>query len=527
MQGYLALVLHAHLPFVRHPEYDKFLEEDWLFEAITETYVPLLHAFEALQRDGVDFRVTMSMSPTLMAMLRDELLLSRYVQHLERLIELSECEVRRTRHQPEFAPLAHMYRERFLACHHTFVERFGCDLLTGYATLQESGNVEILTSAATHAFLPLMQHTPEAVRAQVAVAVDDYARHLGRRPRGIWLPECGYYPGLEVFLAEQGLRSFVVDAHGLLFGEPRPRFGVFAPVQCANGVVAFGRDLESSKQVWSADEGFPGDPRYRDFYRDIGFDLDLDYVRPYIHAGDSRTHTGIKYYAVTGRTPHKQPYSIEAARDAVEQHAETFLTDRREQVRALRGAMQHPPIVCAPYDAELFGHWWFEGPRFLESLFRRLHADPGGIEPLTLSGYIERHADHQVLTPSFSSWGYKGYAEVWLEGSNDWIYKHLDHAARTMVELARANPRADGPLERALNQAARELLLAQSSDWAFIMKTRTTVPYATKRTTTHVNRFRRLAAMVQAQRVDLDELQRIELLDNLLPGVDYRAYASA
>lgn len=525
--GHLALVLHAHLPFVRHPEHVEFLEEDWLFEAITESYLPLLHVLEGLQRDGVGFRLTLSMSPTLLAMLRDDLLVQRYVRRLERLIELAEREVTRTRDQPEFASLAHMYLAHFRACRATFVERLRCDLVAAFAALQEAGSLDILTCAATHAFLPLLQAQPGAVRAQIQSATEDYARHFGRRARGIWLPECGYYPGLEELLAEYELRYFVLDAHGLMFGRPRPRFGVFAPVRCANGVVAFGRDLASSKQVWSADVGYPGDPRYRDFYRDIGFDLDLDDIRPYIHAGDLRVHTGIKYHAITGKTPCKRPYVRDVAVRLAQEHASAFLRARSAQARELSSVMRRMPLIVAPFDAELFGHWWFEGPEFLDALFRKMHSDPGTVAPLTLSGCLDLGAPLQVQTPSFSSWGDRGYSEVWLEGSNDWIYRHLDHAARTMGELARAHPAAEGTLARALNQAARELLLAQSSDWAFIMRTGTQVEYATRRTTAHVQRFLRLARMIRTQDVDVGELARIESYDNLLPEIDYRAYARA
>ncbi len=523
--GHLALVLHAHLPFVRHPEHERFLEEDWFYEAVTETYVPLLHVLEGLVREGVHLRLTLSLSPTLVAMLRDELLVGRYVQHLDRLIELAEREIERTREAPGLEPLARMYHDAFVACRRTFVDRLQCDLVSAYASLQQSGHVDILTSAATHAFLPLMQSAPEAVRAQLQTATEDHARHFGHRPRGIWLPECGYYPGLEELLAEQGLEFFVVDAHGVMFGDRRPRYGVYAPVRCPNGVVAFGRDLESSKQVWSADEGFPGDARYRDFYRDIGFDLDLERIRPYIHADDLRVHTGIKYHAVTGRTAHKRLYDPQAAAAAVDEHSARFLLDRERQVGELHGLMGRAPIVVAPYDAELFGHWWFEGPRFLDAVFRKMHFGAGNVTPCTLSEAVDRQDTLQVLTPSYSSWGYKGYAEVWLEGSNDWIYRHIERAARTMVELTRENPHADGELRRALNQAARELQLAQASDWAFIMKSGTAVPYAKKRTQTHVHRFQQLAAMIRSGHVDRDELQRIESLDNLLPGMDYRAYA--
>ncbi|MFQ5599903.1 MAG: glycoside hydrolase family 57 protein, partial [Candidatus Krumholzibacteriia bacterium] len=470
-QGYFALVLHAHLPFVRHPEYEEFLEEDWFYEAISETYIPLLNVFEGLARDGVHFRTTMSMSPTLLAMLTDDLLTSRYVRHLELLIELAEKEVHRTRHEPHFQAQAQMYLATFRDCHHTFVERWGRNLVRGFRALQDADYLEIMTCGATHGFLPLMETLPIAVGAQVRFAVDDYVRHFGRRPRGIWLPECGYYPGLESTLKEVGLRFFLVDAHGVLFATPRPKYGIFAPLYCPGGVAAFGRDIESSKQVWSAEEGYPGDHNYREFYRDIGFDLDMDYIRPYIHSGDLRINTGIKYYAITGQTPHKRPYRRDVALDTAAKHASNFMFNREKQVEHLHGVMGKEPIVVSPYDAELFGHWWFEGPQFLDYLFRKIHFDQNALQTTTPYEYLQRHPRNQVATPSFSSWGYKGYAEVWLEGSNDWIYRHLDRAARTMAELASAHPDASGVLERALNQAARELLLAQSSDWAFIMKT--------------------------------------------------------
>jgi 1,4-alpha-glucan branching enzyme len=526
-QGYLALVLHAHLPFVRHPEYDDFMEEDWLYEAITETYIPLLNVFEGLLRDGVHFRITMSMSPTLLAMLTDALLQERYVQHLRRLIELAEKEVQRTRNDPDFQPLARMYLGHFRDCLATFEERWGRNLVRAFRAIQDTGSLEVITCGATHGFLPLMEHQPQAVRAQVQVAAADYERHFGRRPRGIWLPECGYFPDLESYLKDAGIRFFVVDAHGVLYATPRPKYATFAPLYCPNGVAAFGRDIESSKQVWSAQEGYPGDYAYREFYRDVGFDLDLDYIRPYIHAGDIRINTGVKYWAITGATPHKRPYRRDEALDTAARHAGNFLFNREQQIEHLRGIMGKAPIILSPYDAELFGHWWFEGPQFLDFLFRKLHYDQQTVEALTPFEYLERHARNQVARPSFSSWGYKGYSEYWLEGSNDWIYRHLEQAANGMVELASRHRDAGGVLERALNQAARELLLAQSSDWAFIMKTGTTVPYAVRRTKDHLGRFADLQGMIRRGAIDEGRLADFEARDNLFPRVDFRTYASA
>jgi len=307
-KGYLALVLHAHLPFVRHPEYPDFLEEDWLFEAITETYVPLWQVFEGLLRDGVPFKLTMSLTPPLCAMLNDELLRDRYLRYLDRAIGLAKREINRTQAQPEINHLARIYYHRFLECREIYHDRLNCDLVGAFRRLQDSRHLEIITCAATHGFLPLMEQHPEAVRAQIQVACDDYERNFGRKPRGIWLPECAYFSGLENYLQEAELRWFCLDAHGLMFGNPRPRYAIFAPCFTVAGPAAFGRDRESSKQVWSALEGYPGDPAYRDFYRDVGFDLDLDYLRPFLPADGHRKFTGIKYHRITGRTPNKEIY---------------------------------------------------------------------------------------------------------------------------------------------------------------------------------------------------------------------------
>jgi len=523
-KGYLAVVLHAHLPFVRHPEYDDFLEEDWLYEAITETYIPLINTFDGLVGDGVDFRITMSLTPTLMGMLKDPLLQGRYLRHIERLIELAEKEVERTRWQPEFHSLAKMYRERFNNARFVFLKKYNKDLVSAFKKFQDMGVLEIITCASTHGFMPLMQTSPQAVRAQIAIAVRDYEKNLGRRPRGIWLPECGYYPGLDEVLKEFGIKYFFTDSHGILFAQPRPKYGVFAPIFTSSGVAAFGRDLESSKQVWSAEEGYPGDFSYREFYRDVGYDLEYDYVKPYLHSDGIRTNIGIKYYGITGPTKNKAPYNREAAMDKAASHAGNFMFNREKQAEYLEGVMGKKPLIVSPYDAELFGHWWFEGPEWIDYLFRKMHFDQKSIKAITPSEYLDKFPMNQRATPSMSSWGYKGYSEVWLEGSNDWVYRHLHKAADRMVELARSKDDADSVTERALNQAARELLLAQSSDWAFIMKTGTMVEYAVKRTKDHVNRFTALYDMIKAGRPDLRLVEELEYKDNLFPEMDYRVY---
>ncbi|HKI69065.1 MAG TPA: DUF1957 domain-containing protein, partial [Verrucomicrobiae bacterium] len=301
MQGYFSLVLHAHLPFVRHPEYERFLEENWLFEAVVETYVPLLQMMEGWRRDGVGAPMTLTLTPTLCTMLRDPLLQNRCTRHLNELVELAEKEVHRTYWEKPFHELAVWYHRRFTEIRDTYFS-YGRDLVGAFRKFQELGRLEIITSAATHALLPLIANHPPSLRAQILTARDHYRSCFGCDPHGIWLPECAYVDGIETVLQEANIRWCIVDTHGILHARPRPRYGVFAPIYTPNGIAAFGRDLDSARQVWSRHEGYPGDFRYRDFYRDIGFDLDFDYVKSYLAAPDKRAFTGIKYYRITGTT---------------------------------------------------------------------------------------------------------------------------------------------------------------------------------------------------------------------------------
>ena len=523
--GYLALILHAHLPYVRHPEHPHFLEEDWLYEAITETYLPLLALLDGLSRDSIPASLTLTLTPPLCHMLRDPLLLQRYAAHLDRLVELARREVERTKDQGEIAAIAQFYLTRLANAQEDWHNRWKQDLIAAFNSFAEKGFLEIITCAATHGFLPLMEVCPEAMRAQVLIGRDHYQETFGRAPSGIWLPECAYVPGLDSVLQEANLRWFVIDSHGLMFGSPRPRYAIYAPCFVPSGPAAFGRDRESSRQVWSAEEGYPGDPAYRDFYRDIGYDLAIDYLSPFL-GNEQRRFTGLKYHRITGNTGDKEYYRRDWALGAADHHAGHFLDARRSQIAQLRQHMNQPPVVVSPFDAELFGHWWFEGPEWLNFFIRKAACDQTDFQLTTPSRYLAEHSTHQLVAPTASSWGHKGYWEVWLDESNAWIYPHLHAAARRMTELARRHISTDSSvLLRAIPQAARELLLAQSSDWAFLMKTGTAREYATVRTETHLHRFTRLYEQISAGAVDEAFLAHCEYRDNIFANLNWRHYA--
>ena len=555
-KGFVSFVLHAHLPFIHHPESNDYLEESWLYEAISETYIPLLRNFKKLVDEGVNFRITMSMTPPLLSMLDNKLLQQKYINYLENLIELSEKEIKRTTFNEKMNNLSKYYYERYSDDLRLFRDEFKCDLISQFKHFQDIGVLEIITCGATHGYFPILYVNEKTVRAQIAVGVQTYERYFGKKPRGIWLPECGYVPEADKYLREFGVDYAIVESHGVLYANPTPIYGTLAPIVSPQGFTVFGRDMESSRQVWSSINGYPGDYNYRDFYRDIGYEADYDYIKPYIAHNGVRVHTGIKYHRITGDTDNKDIYDIQWAKDSAERQAGHFLNSRTEQIENASHYMNKPPIILCPYDAELYGHWWYEGPYWLYILFKKIYYDECNFELITPSEYMDKYPEIQQCQPCRSSWGANGYSEVWLNPSNDYAHKHLHTAGDRMCELAynfrdsydvlnslnnqikelKKDKKPITPITssskyrntklqvRALNQAARELLLAQSSDWLFIITNNTMVDYAHRRIKDHIGRFTRLYNELNSGKIDRKFLSEIEEKDCVFPDIDYRIY---
>ena len=520
MRGSLALVLHAHLPFVRHPEHESFHEENWFFEAITESYVPLLQMMQRLLRRGIRFQLTLSVSPTLCAMLSDPLLRDRYLRHLDRLDGLLERECERNQADERLFALSQFYRDFFAETRRTFAEEWNCDLLGVFRQLRGTGAVEIAASAATHAILPILQQSPGAAHAQIAIGCDRFRETFGGEPSGFWLPECAYSTAIAKLLQAENIRWFIVDAHALEQAVPPARRGSFAPCFTKAGPAAFARNVHLSRQIWSADHGYPGDPAYRDFYRDVGFDLSFEKLAPF----SKGSFTGIKYHRVTGReVAVKEIYDRTAAEETARKHARHFVERCIVELESVQ-ADEWNPVLILPFDAELFGHWWFEGSLFLEHVI--LAAAESKLPLTTPTEFLEQNPTQQVTDPAASSWGDQGFLDVWLDEKCGWIYPHLFTANARMSTLARSRRRKATPDdERILRQLVRELLLAQSSDWAFLIRNGTAKDYATKRARDHLLRFANLADQLERRTIDRDFLAQCEAQDNLFPNVDWRRYA--
>ena len=339
-------------------------------------------------------------------------------------------------------------------------------MIEAFKKFQDLGFLEIITCGATHGYFPILYVNEKTVRAQIGIGVQTYKKYFGRNPRGIWLPECGYVPEVDKYLKEFGIEYIITETHGVLYADPTPIYGTFAPIVSPNNVVAFARDVESSRQVWSSVNGYPGDYNYREFYRDIGYDEDYEYVKPYIASNGARVHTGIKYYRITGDTDNKDYYDVQWAKDSAEKQAGHFLDCRNKQIENIASYMENPPIILCPYDAELYGHWWYEGPYWLYILFKKIYYDKCNFKLITPGEYIDKYPEMQVSTPCRSSWGANGYSEVWLNQENDYVHRHLHKIGDRMCELVNEFPNVKNKLLLIVNSDLYQVELNNETNQA-------------------------------------------------------------
>ncbi len=557
--GTFTFMLHSHLPYARQAGMWPHGEE-WVHEAIAETYVPLLNALYDLRDEGVPYRLTIGITPILAEQLADPLIIDHFVGYAtERAAraakDIERFELNGDERMRNLARFYHHWYGRVLT---SFVDRYNRDLLGAFRTLQDDGLIEVATCAATHGYLPLLSRD-SSIHAQLHTGVEAYRRHFGRAPRAIWLPECAYRPaiveengtdsirrpGLESFLAEEGLLVFFSETHTVEGGVPvgmavpgtvgaygmvarRYASSVTEPtageqlspgtsllpywVGDAPGQVAvLARHERTGQQVWSAAFGYPGDFAYREFHR-------------------KDAESGMQYWRISGagvELGEKEPYDPDNATSQVASHADHYVHLIAEQLREYHTETGGFGSITASYDTELFGHWWFEGVDWLKLVLRGLAARPG-VEMSTASGVIENHPPSEVLSLPESSWGAGGGHFTWLNDETEWMWPLIHEAERRMEDLVTRYPDANGDLRPVLNQAARELLLLQSSDWPFLVTTGQANEYATERFQEHLARYNQLCAIAERGAPTSEDMVFAAALherDNPFPAVDYAEWA--
>lgn len=545
-KGAFAFVLHSHLPFVRKSGIWPFGEE-WLYEGLTETYIPILDIINKLKKEGYKVKLTVSITPVLMEQLQDTYILIEFQKYLQDRIKRAEKDIIKFSKNKPFLKVAIFYRNFYNEILEHFKDRYKEDIVGEFGKLQDEGYLEIMTSAATHGYLPLL-NCDSSIYAQIKVGVDTYKKFLKRTPSGFWLPECAYRPaykinengkkylrkGIDEFLKDFGIQFFICDTHAIeggeafagkkLYGPYRIPKGVsveyhrktsqtsFLPYLLESGCAVFARNRDTALQVWSGEWGYPGDGNYREFHKKDG-------------------ETGLQYWKVTDSKSDlgsKEVYIRENIYDRIKENGSHF-------VNMIEGILSHfyentknYGIIVSPYDSELFGHWWFEGILFLEEVLKRM-ASNSNVELTTLNDYLENHPPENVIKLPESSWGEGGYHYVWMNSQVEWLWPYIQECEEKMEEMVRKFPDAKGALKVSLNQIGRELLLLESSDWPFLITTGQAKEYASKRFMIHYERFKNICEIIEkgGTKQELRKItEEIVKVDNLFSDLDYHIFKS-
>jgi len=497
-------------------------EESWFFETLSETYLPLLMLFDRLEADHVPFRLGLSLSPVMVQMLRDELLQRKYTAYLDHQIDFGKQEIQRLSGKPALRLLAQRYLDDAVDRRAVLLTRYDSNIFGALERYQQKRKIEFLAAPATHAFLPFFCSFPEALHAQMETALSFYRYSLGITPQGFWLPELGWSKELDPLLRSYNFNYTIADSHGFVLGNPPPSRGSFFPVRTPQNITVLARDFYACADIRKMSREGP----YRDNNRDIGYELPIAMLSPFIAQNGARCQTGYKYWQASSNAPGEEtPYDPDAAQKAAEEHARAFLENCCGRLESARRFMGEIPLSLCAFNADSFGRHWHEGPQFLESLFR-LAAGYRELQFMTPAEYLYQQpiSAFEISLPEYSSWGDNGYAQVWLDSSNDWIYRHLSRSINRMIDLADRFSGSSSLKERTMNQAACELLLAMASDWPALLYRQESTVYARNQLEDALQNFTTIYEALGSNYISTEWLTNLERRHNIFPHINYRVF---
>ena len=526
-----SIIIVGHHPSV-FPGKGGFSEEERdFFESLSETWLPLLDLCDRLEKEGVPFCFGMVLSPSLCDMLQNGKLLERYLVWLDKRIEFGEGELRRWPANSEMKALAEQYYGQDCRRKAALMDQFGMDLLGAFKDFQNRGRLEFLLTAATNAYLPFYVSMGGAIRAQIETALIHHKKYFGKVPVGFWLPELGWTAELGAYLCEYGFNYTITEAHALILGNPPAEKGFFYPVRTSSGLAVLGQDSNARRDLENLIN--TGADIYRSCL-DAGFEFSARALKQLMGSGNSRYSTGYRYW--TNRSKEKlQCYNPQAAAENAAEAAKSFFDLRSSRLEAAGQYLENPVSVWA-FDADSLFRFWYEGSFFLETLIKEIargntsaQSDADGLRLCTPSTYLAGLSGaFQVMEPGFSSSLSNGYAELLLDVSNDWIYRHLFRSIERMTEITRRFSDDTGLKERALNQAARELLFAQSTDWSKALnpqyQSRVNKDYAEQELEGALRNFTTIYEALGKGHINTEWLTALERKHSFLPHINHRVF---
>jgi 1,4-alpha-glucan branching enzyme len=492
----IVLALHAHLPYVRIPEKRFPLQELWLFQALTECYIPLILCFRSLLEENINFKITLSISPTLISMLSDDYYKSKYEDYLRTSMELLRRKVSGAGNDLKNPICSLLNRLQTISNFYIESKR---DIINELKTISQSGNITLITTSATHAILPLLRFSDKLIKTQIETAFKTFKNAFGYLPDGFWLPEMGYFSGLDKILTDFNIKYTFLDAHSIYLTDTKPTYGNYHPSITKTGLKIFPRDLPLSNTIWSAKTGYPGDPQYREFHYDYTYSLNNQDLAEF---DIDKIPFGLKIYKITGNDRPKEFYNHEEAMCIVNIHSDDFIKKINERASLLKQHLKKNAVFTLPFDAELFGHWWYEGPEFLKQIIKKIAASKE-IEFLSPAEFEDSNLE--TVDPAESSWGSEGFFKSWTNPECAWIYPDLAHIDARYNNIEDSYPEA-------VRHIMKEIMLASASDWTFFIANDTSGDYAKQRISEHINAAKKILSEIETGKPDVNFiLKRDEL----------------
>jgi len=519
--GYFGLVLHGHIPWCKKSGVWPAGEE-WLMEAMNETYIPMLNILRELKEGGLKTAITINITPILAEQLADEYMKQRFSEYMENLISRAKNDVGRFENHPKKKVIAEYHLKNYEYVLETFYNNYYRDVLGSFKWLQDEGMIELITCGATHGLLPLFE-SDSGIFSQIQLAVDTHKKYFKQDPKGIWLPECAYRPkayrngvfreSIDYWLNNSGIEYFFVDSHGIIDAEMiqqknemglRTSYGF----ELNTGVSVFGRNRAISRQVWDAKIGYPGNGFYREFHK--------------------KDHeSGLYYHRITDKSlpqNDKEIYDLEKANKRADSDAFHFITLISNELKQTSELFIEKGIIVAPFDFELFGHWWLEGVEWLKRVVELINEEDV-IKMITFSDYVSQYnTQFSIIRMEESSWGEGGDFRVWKNPVHGYIHAYINGSIKEFEEVLEKNPTPNDWENRILKQTARELLLMEGSDWPFLLYTEQAKEYANQRFHHHHQRFLKLIWAAKdfndRNRISYQELEEIESIDSCFQDVN-------
>ena len=525
----IVLLLNASQEYIRHTGDDekKFAAQtNRLFENMTEVYIPLVKLFEALENDGVDFRVCLVLSPVLCNLLEDPIIQNQYTIWLDEHIALGQKELERCRNNPSLLQSAKFCLEKFQEARLSFA-KYNQKIVKKIHEFQKKGFVELLATCGTDIFFPHYNDIPEVISAQVETGIYAYRASFGMLPDGFWIPQLGYYPGVEKIIRAYNMNYTVVDARSFLFSDIEPKNGIFSPARFANALPVFARDSRTDAEIFG-EGGYSSNPVYLDKNRDVGFELPLECLNPLVCEGAPRYSMGFKYWK---KHPHSDGdmYDYEEAVAQCEKDAADFLEKKsallRQADEILNGAENTVlPTVSLVISVSLnrLCQNWSESIYWMECMLR--NASKYGLSFELAKNIVGKPQDLQKINPYFGSASGVGYGEDLLSSKNNWMIRYVRKASKRMVDLSERFPTDTGLKARLLNLGAKELMLAQSCGWAKMMHNNDFPEYASLRFNQSINDFTAVFDALGSNTVSTEWLTNLESEHQLFPWMNYRIF---